>query len=222
MCTEPITKNKGLEESEGCGYTMLNLGGTENSQALYLGGVANAPFENRLKIRGKNRLRKFWQRTQYTPIKAEINRLQRVIRTDLRKIKEHIFGTHFRRTETSMLILFTSLSLAKAARITYSTLLLGFRSLVYGTKEKADLFVENFEESFTENRTPCNDDHIDKVDRTLCLLICDLYGSFSKFAFKRTLEHCGVFRRPQKSSVLTLRTNPLFRVTGCREEENEQ
>ncbi|GFU91372.1 transposable element Tcb2 transposase [Trichonephila clavipes] len=38
-CTESITKNKGLEESEGCGYTMLNLGGTENSQALYLGGV---------------------------------------------------------------------------------------------------------------------------------------------------------------------------------------
>ncbi|GFV72643.1 uncharacterized protein TNCV_2602501 [Trichonephila clavipes] len=29
MCTESITKNKGLEESEGCGYTMLNLGGTE-------------------------------------------------------------------------------------------------------------------------------------------------------------------------------------------------
>ncbi|GFT67678.1 hypothetical protein TNCV_3001161 [Trichonephila clavipes] len=26
MCTESITKNKGLEESEGCGYTMLNLG----------------------------------------------------------------------------------------------------------------------------------------------------------------------------------------------------
>ncbi|GFV88973.1 hypothetical protein TNCV_4911751 [Trichonephila clavipes] len=43
MCTESITKNKGLEESEGCGYTILNLGGTENSQALYLGGVGGGP-----------------------------------------------------------------------------------------------------------------------------------------------------------------------------------
>ncbi|GFS52786.1 probable RNA-directed DNA polymerase from transposon BS [Trichonephila inaurata madagascariensis] len=42
---------------------------------------------------------------------------------------------------------------------------LDFRGLVYGTKEKADLFVDNLEESFTENRTPYGDDHIDKVDR---------------------------------------------------------
>ncbi|GFY55838.1 hypothetical protein TNIN_26231 [Trichonephila inaurata madagascariensis] len=29
VSAESITKNKGLEESEGCGYIMLNLGGTE-------------------------------------------------------------------------------------------------------------------------------------------------------------------------------------------------
>ncbi|GFU24786.1 hypothetical protein TNCV_794061 [Trichonephila clavipes] len=55
--------------------------------------MTNAPFENRLKIRGKNRLRKFWQRTQCTTLKAEISRLQRVIRKDLRKIKEHIWDS---------------------------------------------------------------------------------------------------------------------------------
>ncbi|GFU72456.1 RNA-directed DNA polymerase from mobile element jockey [Trichonephila clavipes] len=41
------------------------------------------------------------------------------------------------------------------------------RGLVFGTKEKADCFVDNLEESFTENRIPYDDDHIDKVDRTI-------------------------------------------------------
>ncbi|GFW25859.1 probable RNA-directed DNA polymerase from transposon X-element [Trichonephila clavipes] len=40
-------------------------------------------------------------------------------------------------------------------------------SLVYGTREKADLFVDTLEDSFQENRTPYDDDHIDKVDRTV-------------------------------------------------------
>ncbi|GFY03436.1 RNA-directed DNA polymerase from mobile element jockey [Trichonephila clavipes] len=34
-------------------------------------------------------------------------------------------------------------------------------------RRKADCFVDNLEESFTENRTPYDDDHIDKVDRTI-------------------------------------------------------
>ncbi|GFW90801.1 probable RNA-directed DNA polymerase from transposon X-element [Trichonephila clavipes] len=45
--------------------------------------------------------------------------------------------------------------------------LLGFQGLVYGTREKADLFVDTLEDSFQENRTPYDDDHIDKVDRTV-------------------------------------------------------
>ncbi|GFT14625.1 RNA-directed DNA polymerase from mobile element jockey [Trichonephila clavipes] len=45
--------------------------------------------------------------------------------------------------------------------------ILSSRGLVFGTKEKADCFVDNLEESFTENRTPYDDDHIDKVDRTI-------------------------------------------------------
>ncbi|GFU30101.1 RNA-directed DNA polymerase from mobile element jockey [Trichonephila clavipes] len=45
--------------------------------------------------------------------------------------------------------------------------LLGFQGLVYGTREKADLFVDTLEDSFQENITPYDDDHIDKVDRTV-------------------------------------------------------
>ncbi|GFT36077.1 hypothetical protein TNCV_4178921 [Trichonephila clavipes] len=42
---------------------------------------------------GENHLRKLWQRMQYPPLKAEVNRLQRVIRNDLRKIKEHVWDS---------------------------------------------------------------------------------------------------------------------------------
>ncbi|GFX71978.1 probable RNA-directed DNA polymerase from transposon X-element [Trichonephila clavipes] len=125
------------------------------------------PLQTRLKIREKNRLRKLWQRTQYPPFKAEVNRLQRIIRTDLKNSKEHVWD-----------------SLQKDANIDTDTLhklvagnntnnsiiyppILSSRGLVFGTKEKADCFVDNLEESFTENRTPYDDDHIDKVDRTI-------------------------------------------------------
>ncbi|GFV86662.1 hypothetical protein TNCV_4185151 [Trichonephila clavipes] len=129
--------------------------------------MSTIPFETRLKIREKNRLRKLWQRTQYPPLKAEVNRLQRIIRADLKKSKEHVWD-----------------SLQKDANIDVDSLhklvadnnnrnnilyppLLGFRGLIYGTKEKADCFADNLEESFTENRTPYDDDHIDKVDRAI-------------------------------------------------------
>ncbi|GFT52012.1 RNA-directed DNA polymerase from mobile element jockey [Trichonephila clavipes] len=119
-----------------------------------LHSISNIPFQTRLKIREKNRLRKLWQRTQYPPLKAEVNRLQRIIRTDLKNSKEHIWD-----------------SLQKDANIDTDTLhklvagnntnnsiiyppILSSRGLVFGTKEKADCFVDNLEESFTENRTP--------------------------------------------------------------------
>ncbi|GFX26159.1 probable RNA-directed DNA polymerase from transposon X-element [Trichonephila clavipes] len=45
--------------------------------------------------------------------------------------------------------------------------LLAFQGLVYGIRKKADLFVDTLEDSFQENRAPYDDDHIDKVDRTV-------------------------------------------------------
>ncbi|GFX76075.1 RNA-directed DNA polymerase from mobile element jockey [Trichonephila clavipes] len=89
------------------------------------------PYATRMKIRGKNRLRKLWQQNRYPPLKTELNRLQRDIKKDLLNIKQR-----------------------------------EFQGLVYGTREKADLFVDTLEDSFQENITPYDDDHIDKVDRT--------------------------------------------------------
>ncbi|GFT51197.1 probable RNA-directed DNA polymerase from transposon BS [Trichonephila clavipes] len=45
--------------------------------------------------------------------------------------------------------------------------LLGSQGLVFGTREKADLFVDTLEDSFQENRTPYDNDHIDEVDRVV-------------------------------------------------------
>ncbi|GFV06056.1 hypothetical protein TNCV_3143541 [Trichonephila clavipes] len=53
-------------------------------------------------------------------------------------------------------------SLPERRRNLLSIPLLGFQSLVYGTREKADLFVDTLEDSFQENITPYDDDHIDK------------------------------------------------------------
>ncbi|GFV06085.1 hypothetical protein TNCV_3143731 [Trichonephila clavipes] len=51
---------------------------------------------------------------------------------------------------------------AKKKPVIYPPPLLGFQGLVYGTREKADLFVDTLEDSFQENITPYDDDHIDK------------------------------------------------------------
>ncbi|GFU83512.1 hypothetical protein TNCV_3025591 [Trichonephila clavipes] len=53
--------------------------------------------------------------------------------------------------------------------LTITSFILRFlvRGLVFRNEEKADCFVDNLEESFTENRTPYDDDPIDKVDRTI-------------------------------------------------------
>ncbi|GFT52551.1 hypothetical protein TNCV_4266941 [Trichonephila clavipes] len=50
--------------------------------------------------------------------------------------------------------------------VTYPPLL-SFQGLIYGTRKKADLFVDTLKESFQENRTPFHDDHIHKKDRTV-------------------------------------------------------
>ncbi|GFY11873.1 probable RNA-directed DNA polymerase from transposon X-element [Trichonephila clavipes] len=45
------------------------------------------PYPTRIKIRGKNRLRKLWQQTRYPPLRTELNHLQRDIKRDLLNIK---------------------------------------------------------------------------------------------------------------------------------------
>ncbi|GFU99724.1 uncharacterized protein TNCV_1810881 [Trichonephila clavipes] len=125
------------------------------------------PYPTRMKIRGKNRLRKLWQRNCYPPLKAELNRVQRNIKKDLLNIKQREWDdalVDFNNTDDSLHKL---IARAKKKPIIYPPPLLGFLSLVYGTREKADVFVDTLEDSFQKNRTPYDDDHINKVDRTV-------------------------------------------------------
>ncbi|GFW55901.1 probable RNA-directed DNA polymerase from transposon X-element [Trichonephila clavipes] len=132
-----------------------------------LHSISNIPFQTRLKIREKNRLRKLWQRTQYPPLKAEVNRLQRIIRTELKNSKEHVWDSLQKDANIDTDTLHKLVSGNNSNNNIIYPPILSSRGLVFGTKEKADCFVDNLEESFTENRTPYDDDHIDKVDRTI-------------------------------------------------------
>ncbi|GFU84037.1 uncharacterized protein TNCV_1488881 [Trichonephila clavipes] len=116
--------------------------------------------------RRKNRLRKLWQQNRYPPLKTELNRLQRDIKKDLLNIKQREWDDALVECSHTNDSLHKLIARAKKKPVIYPPLL-GFQGLVYGTREKADLFVDTLEDSFQENRTPYDDDHIDKVDRTV-------------------------------------------------------
>ncbi|GFR11228.1 putative RNA-directed DNA polymerase from transposon X-element [Trichonephila clavata] len=117
------------------------------------------PCSTKIKIRGKNHLRKLWQHTRYPPLRTELNRLQRDIKRNLLIIKQREWDDALVECNNSDNSLHKLIARAKKKPITYPPLL-GFRGLIYGTREI-------LEESFQENRTPYDDDHIDKVDRTV-------------------------------------------------------
>ncbi|GFY18459.1 uncharacterized protein TNCV_2396871 [Trichonephila clavipes] len=62
--------------------------------------------------------------------------------------------------------LFKIINRKKQKQIIYPPLV-GYRGLVYNTREKANLFADTLEESFKENRTPYSDTQIAKVNRTV-------------------------------------------------------
>ncbi|GFS56197.1 RNA-directed DNA polymerase from mobile element jockey, partial [Trichonephila clavipes] len=120
------------------------------------------PVQN--KDKGENRLRKLWQQTRYPPLRTEFNHLQRDIKRDLLNIKRREWDDALVECNNSDNSLLKLIARVNKKPVTYSPLL-GFQGLIYGTREKADLFVDTLEESFQENRTSYYDEHIDKVDR---------------------------------------------------------
>ncbi|GFU19951.1 uncharacterized protein TNCV_714711 [Trichonephila clavipes] len=118
-----------------------------------------------MKIREKNRLRKLWQQNRYPPLKTELNRLQRDIKKDLLNIKQREWDDALVNCNHTNNSLHKLIARAKKKLVIYPPF--GFQGLVYGTREKADLFVDTLEYSFQENITPYDDDHINKVDRSV-------------------------------------------------------
>ncbi|GFW15504.1 probable RNA-directed DNA polymerase from transposon X-element [Trichonephila clavipes] len=124
------------------------------------------PLPVRQKIREKNRLRKLWQETRYPPVKSEMNRLTREIRKDILRIKRREWDAALVESGSSPNNVHKFIARMNRKPVSYPPLL-GSQGLVFGTREKADLFVDALEESFQENRTPYDDDHIDEVDRVV-------------------------------------------------------
>ncbi|GFR07727.1 RNA-directed DNA polymerase from mobile element jockey [Trichonephila clavata] len=97
LITSSIPGNPPINNSDDIEQAILNFNShihTAINQSSKLKAIinhlANIPHATRQKIKEKNRLRKLWQRTQYPPIKAEVNRLQRIIQADLKTSKEHV------------------------------------------------------------------------------------------------------------------------------------
>ncbi|GFY62037.1 hypothetical protein TNIN_153931 [Trichonephila inaurata madagascariensis] len=54
----------------------------------------------------------------------------------------------------------------KQKQIIYSPLL-GYRGLIYDTRENANFFADTLEESFKENKAPYSNTHIAKINRAV-------------------------------------------------------
>ncbi|GFW38517.1 probable RNA-directed DNA polymerase from transposon X-element [Trichonephila clavipes] len=128
--------------------------------------VISIPWQTRQKITEKNRLRKLWQATRYPPVKAELNKLQREIKRELKGINEHVWDYDLEEANHNIDTLFKIINKKKQKQILYPPLL-GYRGLVYDTREKANLFADTLEESFKENKKPYSNIQIAKVNRAV-------------------------------------------------------
>ncbi|GFV23914.1 RNA-directed DNA polymerase from mobile element jockey [Trichonephila clavipes] len=119
----------------------------------------------------KNTLRKQWQATRSPPIKQEVNRLQRQIRRDLITLKKQEWDDILSDANSYPDDIHKIIRKKKNSQIHYPPLL-GYRGLVYDTLDKANLFAETLEETFTENPEPYDDDHIEDAERQVRRFFC--------------------------------------------------
>ncbi|GFS47228.1 putative RNA-directed DNA polymerase from transposon X-element [Trichonephila inaurata madagascariensis] len=120
------------------------------------------PLSTKLKIREKNRLRKLWQFYRYTPLKVEVNRLKRSIHRDLQATKEYAWDQILSEANSDPNAIHKIT--ARNRKPVQIPPPLSHHGLVYSIQEKANLFMETLEESFKENPTPYDDDHMDLED----------------------------------------------------------
>ncbi|GFU93848.1 RNA-directed DNA polymerase from mobile element jockey [Trichonephila clavipes] len=129
------------------------------------------PRSLRTKIAEKNRLRKQWQATRFPHQTRNANSYPDDIHKIIRK--------------------------KKTSQIHYPPLL-GYRGLVYDTLDKANLFAETLEETFTENPEPYDDDHIEDVER-------QVRRFFRTTSFQPLLsphlERCAKYLGPRKRKI---------------------
>ncbi|GFR12042.1 uncharacterized protein TNCT_9411 [Trichonephila clavata] len=128
--------------------------------------VSIIPRQLRKKIKQKNRLTKEWQQTKYPPLKTQVNRIQREIKSAINKFKNHIKNIQRQQVNTddnSLYNLFTR----NNNKLSYIPPILGPQGLVYNTEMKAKVLVSSLENSFTENQDPHDDSTIEEVESTV-------------------------------------------------------
>ncbi|GFX73781.1 RNA-directed DNA polymerase from mobile element jockey [Trichonephila clavipes] len=135
--------------------------------------VTFIPKALRLKISEKNRIRKLWQTTRFPPLKQSWNRLQRQIKNEMKSIMKKNWDERLDEANNNNDLLHKIIKSKKKNQITYPPLL-GYRGLVYGTLEKANLFADTLEEPFKENTDPYDNEHIEKVERQVCRYLSNL------------------------------------------------
>ncbi|GFR12544.1 RNA-directed DNA polymerase from mobile element jockey [Trichonephila clavata] len=121
------------------------------------------PLSTRMKFREKNRLRKLWQFCRYPPLKAELNKLQKAIRMELKTHKEHLWDEILSDANIDPNAIHKLI--ARKRKPVILPPLLGYHGLIYNIQDKANLFMEVLEELFKENSSSYDDDHIDLVER---------------------------------------------------------
>ncbi|GFR08711.1 RNA-directed DNA polymerase from mobile element jockey [Trichonephila clavata] len=98
------------------------------------------PLSNRMKIREKNRLRKLWQFCRYPPLKAELNKLQKAIRKELKIHKEHVWDEILSDVNIDPNAIHKLI--ARKRKPVIIPPFLGYHGLIYNIQDKANLFME--------------------------------------------------------------------------------
>ncbi|GFR24289.1 uncharacterized protein TNCT_625501 [Trichonephila clavata] len=106
--------------------------------------VSVIPSQLREKIKQKNRLRKEWQQTKYPPLKTQVNRLQREIKSAITNFHNHIKNTQLKQVNTGDNSLYKLFSKNKN-KLSHIPPILGPQGLVYNAELKAKLYEEDLE-----------------------------------------------------------------------------
>ncbi|GFR27912.1 putative RNA-directed DNA polymerase from transposon X-element, partial [Trichonephila clavata] len=128
--------------------------------------VSIIPSQLREKIKQKNRLRKEWQQTKYPPLKTQVNRIQREIKSAINNFHNHIKNTQLKQVNTGDNSLYKLFNKNKN-KLSHIPPILGPQGLVYNAELKAKVFVTSLENSFIENKEPHDDSTIEKVENNV-------------------------------------------------------
>ncbi|GFT59436.1 spermatogenesis-defective protein 39 homolog [Trichonephila clavipes] len=125
--------------------------------------ITTIPRQLRENIKYKNRLRKEWQQTKYPPLKTQINKLQREIKTAINNFKNSTWNNILEQATPEDYSLY-SLIKNKKNKLNQMPPIVCPQGLAYDPEAKAKVFVKSLEDSFTDNPEPFDNDFIEEVN----------------------------------------------------------